>query len=193
MVRDFLDQNKVVLYITYEIGTKLLFWLFTGLVVNKHWSEVTEEEREEVLNKYGSNLFIEDGLTLDEIMAYVRTLKPDIFIIDYDQMVQTTGRFENEERRVAHIVSSLKDLARENENLCILLSQVNEKDQARYSRTKEFYASVHVHLAKEDNQIVYEVKNSRYSYAGAKNTFPSLNSKAPCSPFLITTYFGPIP
>lgn len=34
-------------------------------------------------------------------------------------------------------------------------------------------------------------KTSSNGSAGAKNTSPSLNSKAPCSPFLITTYLDP--
>jgi len=54
-----------------------------------------------------------------------------------------------------------------------LLSQVNDDDKARWSREKEFYASVHVHLVKEEKSDIvrYEVKLNRYGPSGEKGTF----------------------
>jgi hypothetical protein len=83
-------------------------------------------------------------------------------------MVKTTGRFESEERRVSHIVRTLKSLSVETQSVCVLLSQENEEGSARWSREKEFFASVHLHLEKKDDDIMVEVKLNRYGYAGEK-------------------------
>ena len=173
LAKDFLDQGKKVLYVTYEISSKVLFWLFAGIPLRKNWRELTEQDKKAVLERYGDRFFIEDSLTLSDILAYVRVAQPDIFIIDYDQLILTSGRYESEERRISHIVSSLKGVALEAGSVFVLLSQVNDDDKARWSREKEFYASVHVHLVKEEKSDIvrYEVKLNRYGPSGEKGTF----------------------
>jgi DNA primase len=171
MVKDFLKQEKTILYVTYELPVKQLFRLFSCIVTGKTFETITEEDKKRALDEYGQNLYMEEGLTLNEITAYVRTLKPDVFIVDGDNLVRTSGFFETEERRLSYIVSTLKETAIENQNLCILLSQVNEEDKARYSREKEFYASVHLHLEKKDNSLEYTVKLNRFGPSGIKGSF----------------------
>jgi len=170
IAKELLEEK--VLYVTYEIAEEDLFILFASLEQGKEEAKLTERDIEKVIENYDGKLFIESNLSLQEIQAYVRTLRPKLFIIDYDQLVQTNGRFESEERRVAYIVSTFKHLALETNSICVLLSQVNEDGQARYSREKEFYASVHIHLEKEENSdlINYEVKLNRYGKSGSKGS-----------------------
>lgn len=166
IAKDFLEQGKRVLYVTYEIQRRILFRLFAGIVHGKHWQELNRQELEEVIEHFGDFFHIEDGLSLSDILAYIRTVSPDVFIIDYDQMIPTSGRFDSEERRISYIVSSLKSIALETGSVWILLSQVNDDDHPRWSREKEFYASVHLHLEKKEEALNCEVKLNRYGQAG---------------------------
>ncbi|MCD6551377.1 toprim domain-containing protein [Thermotoga sp.] len=168
LAKELLDQDYKVLFVTYELLAKQIMNFFTGVVKGKRFSEVTNKDRREIAELYAGKFAIEEGLTIEEISAYVRAWQPSAFIIDYDQLIRTTGRFESEERRVSFIVQTLKSLALDTQSLCVLLSQENEEGQARWSREKEFFASVHLHLEKQDDIIACEVKLNRYGKAGIK-------------------------
>jgi len=168
LMKEFLDQGYKVLFVTYELLARQIFNFFTGICQGKNFTQVSEIDRRNIAKRYAGLLALEDGLEIEEISAYVRTFQPHVFIIDYDQMIRTSGRFESEERRVSFIVQTLKNLALDTKSLCILLSQENEEGQARWSREKEFYASVHLRLEKQDDSITCEVKLNRYGKAGGK-------------------------
>jgi KaiC/GvpD/RAD55 family RecA-like ATPase len=168
LFKEALDDGQKAVYITYELNKRTLFTIFVGLVLGKHFEKVTEQDKEKVRSMYAKRAVIMDNLGLEDIIACIKFFRPDIFIVDYDQMVKTTGRFESEERRVSHIVRTLKSLSVETQSVCVLLSQENEEGSARWSREKEFFASVHLHLEKKDDDIMVEVKLNRYGYAGEK-------------------------
>jgi len=173
LAKELLDQNHRVLFVTYELLARQIMNFFSGVAKRKHFSEITSQDRREIARQYAGRLALEEGLTIEEISAYVRAWQPSVFIIDYDQMIRTSGRFESEERRVSFIVQTLKGLALDTKSLCILLSQENEEGQARWSREKEFFASVHLRLEKkkdDDDLITCEVKLNRYGKAGTKST-----------------------
>ena len=163
---------RKVLYVTYEVPRKKLFKMLVGIESGKRWKEVTQEDKESFLDKYGDNLSIKEGITLENLIDALWLFHPDVFVVDYDQLIPTKGRFESEERRLAHIIRSLKEAATQTGSIGIILSQVNEEGKARYSREKEHAASIHIHLEKRENAdaIEYEVKLNRWGASGAKGT-----------------------
>ena len=162
--------SKKALYVTYEVPKRKLFKMLVGIESEKNWKEIDNEDMEAFLRKYGDNLSIKEGLNLDDLLDFLILFHPDVFVIDYDQLIPTKGRFESEERRVASIVRSLKNVATQIGSVGIILSQVNEEGKARYSREKEHAASVHIHLEKPENSddIEFEVKLNRWGKTGAK-------------------------
>ena len=164
------DPNRKALYVTYEVGKKKLFRMFVGIESGKNWKDIELEDKEAFLDKYGNNLSIKEGVNLDDLLDFLLLFHPDVFVIDYDQLVPTKGRFESEERRLSHIIQSLKNVATQIQGVGIILSQINEEGKARYSREKEHAASIHVHLEKQENskEIEYEIKLNRWGRSGQR-------------------------
>lgn len=170
LFHEALQNNKKAFYTTYELTKGQLFELFTALNLEKSGDSLTIEDKRAVRERFGKLGILEHNLYLEDIIAYVQVFQPYVFVVDYDQCVQVSGRFESEERRVAYITQALKKVALDSKSFCILLSQENDDGQARYSREKEFYASVHLRLTKnpDSDDIEYEVKLNRYGKAGMK-------------------------
>ena len=169
---EVLETHKhKALYVTYEINKAQLFEMFCGIVLGKNMKSITMLDKQKVREMYAKRAMIQYNLTLDEIAAIVSVFKPAVIFVDYDQQVIVNGRFETEERRVAHIVRTLKKIAVENKAIVVMLSQENDEERARYSREKEFYASVHLHLDKNEDEIEYEVRLNRYGRAGVKGVW----------------------
>ena len=164
--------SRKALYVTYEVPKKKLFRMLVGIDSGKSWKEVSQEDKEKFLEKYGENLSIKEGPQLEDLIDFLWLFQPDVFIIDYDQLIPTKGKFESEERRVAHIIRSLKDVAMQIGSVGIVLSQVNEDGKARYSREKEHAASIHIHLEKQDSSdtIEYEVRLNRWGKSDIKGS-----------------------
>ena len=160
---DFKPVRKA-LFFTYEIPTPLLIKSFAANAFNKPKDDVDEEDINKFIDKYGNNLGIHESTKFEDVLSLVWLFHPDVFVIDYDQLVPTKGKFESEERRLAFIVRSLKDVAIATKSVCILLSQVNEDGKARYSREKEHAASLYIYLEKDENAdiIKYSIKKNRY-------------------------------
>lgn len=170
LFHEALLADRKAFYTTYELTKGQLFELLTALDIEKSRNSLTLEDKQRVRERFGKLGVLEHNLYLEDIVAYVQVFQPYVFIVDYDQCVPVSGRFESEERRVAYITQILKKVALDTKSLCILLSQENEDGQARYSREKEFYASVHLRLTKDINSdnIEYEVKLNRYGPSGSK-------------------------
>ncbi len=161
---------KKALYVTYEVPKKKLFRMLVGMEKEKNWEDVNQEDKESFLDRYGNSLSIKESVNLEDLLDFLWLFHPDVFVVDYDQLVPTKGRFESEERRLAYIIRSLKDVATQIGSIGIILSQVNEDGKARYSREKEHAASIHIHLEKRENAgvIEYEVKLNRWGISGKK-------------------------
>jgi KaiC/GvpD/RAD55 family RecA-like ATPase len=175
MAYDLIKQSKSVLYITYEMGeTQILKW-FTGIAKGQNINNISTEDMREIIERYGheDGLFLETGLDTNEIAGTVKYYKPDVFIVDYDQLVPAPGRFETEERRVSYIVESIKSIATQNNNICILLSQINNEGRARYSQAKEHTASIHIHLERSEagkSLLSCNIKLNRHGPIPAERT-----------------------
>lgn len=167
MCKSLLDKGKKIIYFTYELTRKQLFRLFVQCYTSKTFDEVTREDKERILEQLDGKLFIFTNSTIREICAYVRAIKPDLFVIDYDESVPINRHFESRERELAYLTLEMKHCAVQNTSICLMLSQINEEGQARYSRSKEHYASIHLHLEKNgESELKCTVKLNRYGKSG---------------------------
>jgi len=167
--------DRKALYFTYEIPVSMLVKSFAANDLEKPMNDITKEDMKAFIDKYGGNLGIHEGTKFEDVLSYVWLFHPDVFVIDYDQLVLTKGKFESEERRLAYIVRSLKDVAVATKSACILISQINEDGKVRYSREKEHAASIYIHIERprdkdgdvgDPNTITYKVKKNRYGVTG---------------------------
>lgn len=88
----------------------------------------------------GSSIYVDDtaGVTLQNVRSKARKLKMerglDLIIIDYLQLMQTTGRNDNRAFEIGEISRSLKILARELNIPIVVLSQLNRAVENRQEK-----------------------------------------------------------
>ncbi|QMV43722.1 replicative DNA helicase [Cohnella cholangitidis] len=87
-----------------------------------------------------ANIFIDDtpGITVNEIRSKCRRLKKEqgigLILIDYLQLIQSSGRGANRQEEVSHISRTLKQIARELEVPVIALSQLSRGVEQRQDK-----------------------------------------------------------
>jgi replicative DNA helicase len=92
------------------------------------------EFREIAMRLSKSKLFISRTSDIDLIGQEVRTFAPDLVVVDYVQLVSTTGKQESREQVVSSFARALKNLALDL-NCCVLTaSQLNDDGRLRESR-----------------------------------------------------------
>ncbi len=107
--------------------------LRSGHLSSNEWGTVFQTVRE----ISGAPLFIDDSPnpTLLELSSKARRLKAekglDLLILDYLQLMQAGGRYENRNLEIAAISRSLKQLAKELEIPVIALSQLSRQPERR--------------------------------------------------------------
>lgn len=91
---------------------------------------LSETETLEIVNKAGALekenrlKIIDDTYSIEAISATTAQYRPDLLIVDYVQVIQTSQRFSNRKNEVDHISAELKRIARMNDCAVIALSQV---------------------------------------------------------------------
>lgn len=133
-----------------EMGTKQLLQRFISSEANvdgQKWRSMnfSSEDYENamqgigVIAEWGLNVY--DKITnINEIKANIRAAvrkKPDgkhLFIIDYLQLMTTTGKFERRDLEVGAMTRELKQLARELDVPIILLSQLSRGVEQRQNK-----------------------------------------------------------
>ena len=109
--------------------------LRTGHMSQRQWEMVLSTERR--IQK--APLFIDDSAnpTLLEISSKARRLKAErglaMVVVDYLQLMQAGGRYENRNLEIAAITRGLKQLAKELEIPVIALSQLSRQPERRGS------------------------------------------------------------
>ena len=110
--------------------------LRTGMLSDTDWSSLSD-----ALGRLGqARIFVDDtpGISVLEMRAKSRLLKEthglDLVIIDYIQLMQGRGRFENRTQEIASISRSLKGLAKELNVPVVALSQLSRAPEARADR-----------------------------------------------------------
>jgi len=107
--------------------------ILTGDLKDSEWADIMESAR----NIGESSLVIDDtpGISLSEMRSKCRKLKLErglgLIIIDYLQLMTTTGRSESRQQEISEISRSLKGLARELDVPVIALSQLSRAVEQR--------------------------------------------------------------
>ncbi len=107
--------------------------ILTGDLKDSEWADLMESAR----NIGESSLVIDDtpGISLSEMRSKCRKLKLEkglgLVIIDYLQLMTTTGRVESRQQEISEISRSLKGLARELDVPVIALSQLSRAVEQR--------------------------------------------------------------
>ena len=107
--------------------------ILTGDLKDSEWADLMESAR----NIGESSLIIDDtpGISLSEMRSKCRKLKLEkglgLIIIDYLQLMTTTGRVESRQQEISNISRSLKGLARELDVPVIALSQLSRAVEQR--------------------------------------------------------------
>ncbi|HEX9725414.1 MAG TPA: replicative DNA helicase [Vicinamibacteria bacterium] len=107
--------------------------LRSGFISEKDWSKLIQA----VSKLSSARIFIDDSPSLSvlEMRAKARRLKLehglDLLIVDYLQLMQGRGRFENRNQEIASISRSLKGLAKELNIPVVALSQLSRAPEGR--------------------------------------------------------------
>ena len=108
----------------------------TGNLNNEEWSRLNEASQE--LRR--QNFFIDDtpGIKVSDMYAKCRKLARDnglyMIIVDYIQLIQTTGKNESRQQEVSDISRKLKAMARELKVPVIALSQLSRNVEQRENK-----------------------------------------------------------
>lgn len=107
--------------------------LRSGFVSEKDWSKLIQA----VSRLSSARIFVDDSpsLTVIEMRAKARRLKLehglDLLIVDYLQLMQGRGRFENRNQEISSISRALKGLAKELSIPVVALSQLSRGPESR--------------------------------------------------------------
>jgi replicative DNA helicase len=110
--------------------------LRTGNLQEKDWARLAKA----YADLSGSRIFIDDSATLTplEMRAKCRRLKAEhglgMVMVDYLQLVSSSGRVENRQQEISSISRSLKGLAKELSVPVVALSQLSRAPEARTDR-----------------------------------------------------------
>ncbi|HSF18624.1 MAG TPA: replicative DNA helicase [Vicinamibacteria bacterium] len=107
--------------------------LRSGFLSEKDWTKLVQA----VSDLSQGKIFIDDtpSISIMEMRAKARRLKLeqglDLLIVDYLQLMQGRGRFENRTQEIANISRSLKALAKELDIPVVALSQLSRAPESR--------------------------------------------------------------
>lgn len=146
----FLRDKKRVLFVSYEINRGRLLSQLVAIRANKKKSDVYRDLKKgakvDLETVEGLSIIADPAFTVEELTRLVGKYQEerplDLIIVDYDQLAQTEGRFDNEERRVSFISQTLKGITLDYGVPVILLSQISKEGLLRFSRQKEFDSSI---------------------------------------------------
>lgn len=147
----FLQDNKRVLFVSYEITRGRLFSQLLALRLGQNKKDVYRTLKKgqigiDMPDYKNLSIIADPAFTVEELARLVGKYQEeralDLIIIDYDQLARTEGRFDNEERRVSFISQTLKGITLDYGVPVILLSQISKEGFLRFSRQKEFDSSI---------------------------------------------------
>ena len=153
----YIERGYKCLLVTYEIPTDTRYIPMLAKIYKQKVPMDRGEELAQVaefIAEYGDKLYtLPENATLEEfetsVLLFCKENKIDFFFVDYDQLVIVESYYKTEERRVSAISRTLKKVAMQANCIVILLSQMNDAGEARWSREKENDASVVFRLEKD--------------------------------------------
>jgi replicative DNA helicase len=141
------------------------------------------DEEWQKLTRAGSlaeaDIFIDDSPALSslEMKAKARRLKAsygvDLIIVDYIQMMQGSGRFENRQQEISSVSRNLKALAKELEVPVVACSQLSRQVEQRGGEKRPQLSDLRESGAiEQDADVVMFVYRPELYYAGMEKTDP---------------------
>ncbi len=130
-----MSQQELALRIVCSEADVPFAKLRAGHLSQREWSQVIQRTQ----SMHGAPLYIDDSAnpTLLEVASKARRLKAEkgleLLIVDYLQLMQAGGRFENRNLEIGAISRGLKQLAKEIELPVIALSQLSRNPERRGS------------------------------------------------------------
>ena len=97
-------------------------------------SDIEQETRDRIADYFAESelrdnlTVIDDITTIEAICAYILSVKPDVAVIDYVQIVSTMRRFDNVRVKIDYISAQLKQVAKRTGCRVILLSQLRRSE-----------------------------------------------------------------
>jgi replicative DNA helicase len=128
-----MSKEQLVLRLLCGEGRVDMHKLRSGFLSEKDWARLIQA----VSNLSEAKIFIDDspGISVSEMRAKARRLKLehglDLLVVDYLQLMQGRGRFENRTQEIAGISRAMKGLAKELDIPVLALSQLSRAPEAR--------------------------------------------------------------
>ncbi|MEY9214377.1 replicative DNA helicase [Thermobifida halotolerans] len=128
-----MGRNEIVMRLLSAEARVPLHTMRSGMMTDDDWARLARRMGEVA----GAPLFIDDSpnLSMMEIRAKCRRLKQQhdlkLVIVDYLQLMSSTGRVESRQQEVSEMSRSLKLLAKELEVPVVALSQLNRGPEQR--------------------------------------------------------------
>lgn len=151
-------------------------------ILQDEWNKIRQAQK----SLQQMNIFIDDtaGLTIQQLQATLQKLKRDhnitLCIIDYLQLIKTSGNGENRQNEIAAISQQLKRLARDLQLPIICLSQLSRSVERREDRRPMMSDLRDSGAIEQDADIVMFLY--RDDYYNKKNSQPDTNENVPKTP-----------
>lgn len=144
----FYPQKYKTIFYSLEMSVETILerisTVLTGISYNRitqrHLkSEEIEKIQFEIEKTRGYIKIVDNIFTVEEIEKDVKENKPDVIVIDYAQILQTQKKAESTKQRIDIISAEIKKIAKENDCLAVIVSQINRqsKDMPTMSDLKE--------------------------------------------------------
>jgi replicative DNA helicase len=130
-----MSQHELALRILCSEADIQFSRLRSGRISQKDWTKLIQKIRA----TSGSPLFIDDSAnpTLLEVASKARRLKAEkgleLLVVDYLQLMQAGGRYENRNLEISAITRGMKQLAKQLDIPVVVLSQLSRQPERRGS------------------------------------------------------------
>lgn len=138
VAQNIAEYGRRVAFFTLEMTQDMIFEKIASRGCQLDYSalrgQVEQETREKVADFFGSSALrenltvIDDINTVESICAYILSVKPDVAIVDYAQIVATMRRFDSIRVKIDYISAQLKQIAKRTGCRVILLSQLRRAE-----------------------------------------------------------------
>lgn len=136
--KGFLAQGYKVAVYTLEMSAETILERIATIItdisysriINRQLSEAEKLKIQENIEKVKNNIRIVDSVfTIEEICKDIEESKPDIFVVDYAQILQTQKKAESTKQRIDIISAEIKRIAKAQNCLAVVLSQINRQSR----------------------------------------------------------------
>lgn len=138
------DPSLKTLFVSIEMSARMIYDRLISDKADVKYGDCIEHNValatvRRVLGEYGNLTIVDDVSDVEDIVALIHELKPDLVAVDYIQIVTSKKPFENNRQRIDYISRSLKAAAKQTGAHIVSLSQITRagKDRPTMSDLKE--------------------------------------------------------